>query len=124
MIIAAFVTAVELIMNAFSYQLFLALGFLFLLSPTAPSLGKAYASKNAIGHAAFDGLMMGIGFTIVLVILGVREVLGYGTCSEVLTYYLVRASDFIESHRPRQLFLLAILPPAYIMGFIIAVRIG
>ena len=41
---------------------------------------EAYASKNPVKYAAFDGLMMGLGFTLVLMLLGaMREALGYGT---------------------------------------------
>lgn len=128
MIIAAFVTAVELIMNAFSYQLYLALGiFIPLIVTNCAIIGRAeaYASKNPIGYAAFDGLMMGIGFTLVLVILGgVREVLGYGTLfrgADLL--FGASASDFmVEVIALDSPFLLAILPPGafIIMGFIIA----
>lgn len=130
MIIAAFVTIVQLLMNAFSYQLYLALGiFIPLIVTNCAIIGRAeaYASKNAVPYAAFDGLVMGLGFTLVLVLLGgLREVLGYGTLltgSELLLGDW--AKDFtihvIELEYP---FLLAILPPGafIIMGFIIAAK--
>ena len=68
MIIAAFVTVVQLLMNAYTYELYQALGiFIPLIVTNCAIIGRAeaYASKNPIGYAAFDGLMMGLGFTVV-----------------------------------------------------------
>ena len=83
MIIAAFVTIVQLLMNAFTYELYLALGiFIPLIVTNCAIIGRAeaFASKNGPLASAYDGLMMGLGFTAVLVILGgVREILGAGT---------------------------------------------
>jgi electron transport complex protein RnfE len=88
---------------------------------------EAYASKNPVGFAAFDGLVMGLGFTAVLVALGaIREILGYGT--------LLSGADLLLSDWAKSLeivvfntdspFLLAILPPgAFLaMGFLIAAK--
>ncbi|MFT6990641.1 MAG: electron transport complex protein RnfE, partial [Paraglaciecola sp.] len=83
MIIAAFVTIVQLLMNAYTFTLYQALGiFIPLIVTNCAIIGRAeaYASKNTVGKSAFDGLMMGLGFTLVLVLLGaMRELLGYGT---------------------------------------------
>jgi len=83
LIIAAFVTCVQLLMNAFTYDLYQSLGiFLPLIVTNCAIIGRAeaYASKNPIKQASFDGLMMGCGFLAVLIILGaIREVLGQGT---------------------------------------------
>lgn len=83
MIIAAAVTAVELFMNAWLHELYLRLGiFIPLITTNCMILGRAeaFASKNPIPRAAFDGLMMGAGFGLVLVALGaVREAIGQGT---------------------------------------------
>merc|ERR1712093_689588 len=80
MIIAAFVTIIQLLMNAFTYELYLALGiFIPLIVTNCAIIGRAeaFASKNGPLASAYDGLMMGLGFTAVLVILGgVREILG------------------------------------------------
>ncbi len=82
-IIATFVTVVELLMQAFAYPLFLALGiFIPLIVVNCIVLGRseAFASKNGLTPAIADGLGIGIGFTLSLGALGaVREVLGYGT---------------------------------------------
>jgi electron transport complex protein RnfE len=82
-IIATFVTVVELLMQAFAYPLFLALGiFIPLIVVNCIVLGRseAFASKNGPVPAIADGLGIGIGFTLSLGALGaVREILGYGT---------------------------------------------
>ncbi len=82
-IIASFVTVVELLMQAYTYPLFLALGiFIPLIVVNCIILGRAeaFAYKNGVMLSLADGLGMGIGFTIALGALGaVREVLGSGT---------------------------------------------
>lgn len=81
-IIATFVTVVELLMQAFVYELFLKLGiFIPLIVVNCVVLGRseAFASKNGIVRALLDGLGIGIGFTLSLAALaGVRELLGTG----------------------------------------------
>jgi electron transport complex protein RnfE len=82
-IIASFVTVVELVMQAFVPDLFAALGiFIPLIVVNCIVLGRAeaFASKNTILTAALDGLGMGLGFSMALTILGgVREMLGSGS---------------------------------------------
>jgi electron transport complex protein RnfE len=82
-IIASFVTIVELVMQAYVPDLFAALGlFIPLIVVNCLVLGRAeaFASKNNLIAAAIDGLGMGLGFTMALVILGaVREILGSGS---------------------------------------------
>lgn len=82
-IIATFVTVVELLMQAFAYPLYLQLGiFIPLIVVNCIVLGRAeaFASKNPIVHSVADGLGIGIGFTLSLAALGaVRESLGNGT---------------------------------------------
>ena len=82
-IIATFVTVVELLMQAFTYPLFLSLGiFIPLIVVNCIVLGRAeaFASKNGIALSLADGLGIGIGFTLALGALGaVREVFGSGT---------------------------------------------
>jgi electron transport complex protein RnfE len=82
-IIAAFVTIVELVMQAFIPDLFDQLGlFIPLIVVNCLVLGRAeaYASKNNILTASIDGFGMGLGFTMALVMLGgVREILGSGS---------------------------------------------
>jgi len=82
-IIASFVTIVELVMQAYAPDLFAALGlFIPLIVVNCLVLGRAeaFASKNNFITAAIDGLGMGLGFTMALVMLGaVREILGSGS---------------------------------------------
>lgn len=130
MIIAAFVTVVQLLMNAYTFTLYQALGiFIPLIVTNCAIIGRAeaYASKNPVGLAAYDGLMMGLGFTLILVILGgMREALGYGTLFAGANLLLGDwASNMkivlFETDSP---FLLAILPPgAFLgMGLLIALK--
>lgn len=128
MIIASAVTCTELLMQAFAYELYQILGiFLPLITTNCVILGRAdaFASKNALGPAAFDGLLMGLGFGVVLVLLGgLRELLGTGTLFANMdllfgpgaaSWEWVVVADY-------QAFLLAILPPgAFIFtGLLIA----
>jgi len=82
-IIATFVTVVELLMQAFAYPLYLQLGiFIPLIVVNCIVLGRAeaFASKNNPVFSVADGLGIGLGFTLSLGTLGaVREVLGEGT---------------------------------------------
>jgi len=82
-IIASFVTVVELLMQAFTYPLFLKLGiFIPLIVVNCIVLGRseAFASKNGVLASAADGLGIGVGFTMALASLGaLREIFGSGT---------------------------------------------
>ncbi len=82
-IIASFVTIVELVMQAYVPDLFAALGlFIPLIVVNCLVLGRAeaFASKNNLVTSAIDGLGMGLGFSMALTILGaVREILGSGS---------------------------------------------
>jgi electron transport complex protein RnfE len=82
-IIATFVTLVELLMQAYAYRLFLDLGlFIPLIVVNCIVLGRAeaFAFKNGLIPSIADGLGIGIGFTLSLAALGgLREILGAGT---------------------------------------------
>ena len=82
-IVASFVTVVELLMEAYMESLYAALGiYIPLIVVNCIILGRAeaYASKNPPLLSLFDGLGMGLGFTIALVIIGsIRELLGAGS---------------------------------------------
>jgi Na+-translocating ferredoxin:NAD+ oxidoreductase subunit E len=82
MIIAAAVTCTELLMKAFTYELYQILGlFIPLIVTNCAVLGRAdaFASKNKLLPSAFDGFMMGLGFLLVLICVGaIRELLGTG----------------------------------------------
>ncbi len=114
-IIASFVTVVQLCMEAYTYELFKALGiFIPLIVVNCIILGRAeaFAGKNPVLPSFIDGAGMGLGFTLSLFILGsVREVLGSGS---FLGLHLLGAQ-----YHP---FLLFILPPgAFItLGLLLA----
>ena len=82
-VVATFVTIVEMVVEAFLPALYESLGiFLSLIVVNCIVLGRAemFASKNTVGDSFFDGLGMGIGYTVVIVAISVvRELLGSGT---------------------------------------------
>ena len=82
-IISGFVTAVELLMQAYFFSLYQSLGLfipLIVVNCIILARAEAFASKNPVLPSAVDGLGMGLGFTFALVILGsIREILGNGT---------------------------------------------
>lgn len=114
-IIATFVTIVQLCMEAWVYGLYQSLGiFIPLIVVNCLILGRAeaFASKKPVLDAAVDGLGMGLGFTLALFILGsVREIFGSGA--------ILGFSIFGASYQPM---LLMILPPgAFItLGLLLA----
>ena len=81
-VIATFVTIVQMVMQAYMADMYETLGlFIPLIVVNCIVLGRAeaFASKNGVGHSALDGLFMGLGFTWALTLLGiVRELLGTG----------------------------------------------
>lgn len=130
MVIASFVTAVELAMNAFFHDLYKVLGiFIPLIVTNCSILGRAeaFASKNSVSKSFIDGLTMGLGFMLVLVVLGsMRELIGFGTLFAQAGMMFGDAAGWltttvIEDYKG---FLLAILPPgAFIgLGLLIALK--
>jgi electron transport complex protein RnfE len=128
LIIATVVTVVDMGMNAWLHDLHKVLGlFIPLIVTNCAILGRAeaFASRNTPLPAAIDGLMMGLGFTLALVILGaVREILGSGTLFANASLLLGRLFDFMEltlipDYRG---FLLVVLPPGgfLALGFLLA----
>ncbi|MCF7912944.1 MAG: electron transport complex subunit E [Candidatus Cloacimonetes bacterium] len=81
-VIASFVTIVDLVMNAYTPEVHKSLGlFIPLIVVNCIILGRAeaFASKNKVLPSILDGLGMGLGFTLALVVIGsIREVLGAG----------------------------------------------
>ncbi|MCB1841946.1 MAG: electron transport complex subunit E [Halioglobus sp.] len=117
MIIAAAVTCIELLMQAFAYELYQILGiFLPLITTNCVILGRAdgFAAKNTLGPAMYDGFIMGLGFSVILVLLGVmRELFGTGAlfANMDLLFGPAAANWKIVVFSGYQPFLLAILPP-------------
>lgn len=82
-LIAGFVTIVQMVVEAFAYSLYEALGiYLPLIVVNCIILGRAemYANKNTVMNSALDGIGMGIGFTLTLLVMAsIREIFGNGT---------------------------------------------
>lgn len=130
LVIASFVTTIELAMNAYFHELYKILGIFIPLIVTNCAIiarAEAFASRNNIGRSFIDGLAMGVGFTAVLVTLGaMRELIGQGT--------LLSQAHLMFGESARWLtitvfddyggYLLAVLPPgAFIgLGFLIALK--
>lgn len=131
MIIAAFTTCTELLMQAFTYELYQILGiFIPLIVTNCVILGRAdaFASKNPPLPAIADGLMMGVGFLLVLVAIGsIREIIGAGTWLANMHLLFGEAARswqinlFGDNYRG---FLVAILPPGafLVAGLLIALK--
>lgn len=130
MIIASFTTCAELLMQAYTYELYLVLGiFIPLIVTNCAILGRAdaFASRNPIVPSIVDGVMVGLGFGAVLVAVGaIREILGAGTLFSNMHLLLGDfAGDWEITVIPDYSgFLVAVLPPgAFIAaGFLIALK--
>ncbi len=128
LIIAVLVTLVDMSMNAWVHDLHKVLGlFIPLIVTNCAILGRAesFASRNTVLPALFDGMMMGIGFTLALVLLGAaREILGSGTLFANAPLLLGSWASFLELELIPDYkgFLLIILPPGgfLVLGFLMA----
>ncbi len=114
-IIATFVTIVELVMQAYTPDLFRSLGiFIPLIVVNCIVLGRAeaFASKNDVFSSVIDGLGMGLGFTFALVVLGsIRELLGSGRIFDIAIY----SEQYV-------MLLFVLAPGAFIvLGYMIAI---
>lgn len=122
LIIAVLVTLVDMSMNAWVHDLHKVLGlFIPLIVTNCAILGRAeaFASRNSVLPSLVDGIMMGLGFTLALVLLGAaREVLGSGTLFASAALLLGDWAHALELTLIPDYkgFLLIILPPG---GFIV-----
>lgn len=114
-IISGFVTAVEMLIKAYFYDIYGALGLfipLIVVNCIILARAEAFASKNKLLPSILDGLSMGLGFTVALIVVAaVRELLGAGT--------LFGIPVMGASYNPAIIF---ILPPGAFLtlGFVIA----
>ena len=126
LIIAGFVTLADLILQYQYFQLHQRIGlFVALIVTNCTLLGRAelFASRQPVALAAFDGLMMGLGFMTVLLVMGCfREILGHGTLFADL--HLLIGSPDIRIRLMDSGFLLAVLPPGAFLtlGCLIALK--
>ena len=120
LVIAGFVTIIELLMHGFLYELYTVLGiFVPLIVTNCAIIGRAeaFASKNAIWPSLVDALSMGFGFTGVLIALGaMREILAQGTLFADASIMLGEWAGTITLIDNYDGFLLAALPPGAFIG--------
>jgi electron transport complex protein RnfE len=129
LVIAALVTVVDLIIHAYAEPLYKALGiFIPLIVTNCIVLARveSFASKNPILPSFYDGLFMGLGLCIVLIILGgMREFLGQGTLFS--DFDLIFGQSFtnitINFFDQSNGFLLAILPPGAFLSLALLIAL-
>ena len=130
MIIASFTTCTELLMQAFTYELYTILGiFIPLIVTNCIILGRAeaFACKNTVVASALDGFMMGSGFGLVLLLIGtIREILGNGTlfANMHLLFGPMAENWTLHLFGEGYGFLIAVLPPGafLVAGMLIALK--
>lgn len=129
LIIATLTTCIELLMQAWRFELYQVLGiFVPLITTNCVILGRAqiFASQNNLARSAFDALMMGLGFALVLLIIGtLRELLGHGTLlAGMELLFGPAAADWKVQVPGYQGLLLAVLPPGafLVLGLLIALK--
>ncbi|PVY69632.1 electron transport complex protein RnfE [Tamilnaduibacter salinus] len=122
MIIASFVTCAELLMKAYTYELYQILGiFIPLIVTNCAILGRAdaFASRNPVLPSILDGAMMGVGFLLVLIVLGgLRELVGQGTLfRDMALIFGPTAQDWVWRPFPEYTdVLFMVLPPGAFVG--------
>ncbi|MCP5419073.1 MAG: electron transport complex subunit E [Gammaproteobacteria bacterium] len=128
LLIATLVTLVDMVMNAWLHELHKVLGlFIPLIVVNCSVLGRAesFASRQPVRAALVDGLMMGIGFTLALVLLGAcREILGSATLFSGAPLLLGDHFSFLEMKLISDYkgVLVMMLPPGgfLVLGFLLA----
>jgi electron transport complex protein RnfE len=130
LVIASFVTAVELAMNAWFHDLHKILGiFIPLIVTNCTIVGRAesFASRNPVPQSMVDGLSIGAGFTLVLMTLGgLREFIGQGTILSGIHLMFGEAAKSLSFSMGDDFhgLILAILPPGafFGLGLLIALK--
>ena len=124
-VIASFVTLVDLVMHAYMPDMYATLGVyipLIVVNCIIFGRAEAYASKNCVVPSFFDGIGMGLGFTCAITIIGlVREIIGVGTIFSV-PFMGPKAdpSSFLAGYNPVLIF---VQPPGafLVLAFLIAI---
>ena len=128
LIIAVFVTAADIVLQAWFFELHQRIGlFIALIVTNCTLLGRAevYASRNPVLVSAVDGFMMGLGFLWVLLAMGaVREILGHGTLFHNMHLLLGPVAENSTIEIADSGFLLMVLPPGAFLtlGCLIALK--
>jgi electron transport complex protein RnfE len=128
LLIAALVTMADMAINAWLHELYKVLGlFIPLIVVNCAVLGRAeaFASRQPVAASALDGLMMGLGFTLALMLIGgCREILGSATLFAGASLLLGQGFAFLETTLIHDYkgFLLMLLPPGgfLVLGFLLA----
>ena len=132
LLIASLVTLADMAINAWLHELYKVLGlFIPLIVVNCCVLGRAesFASKQPVAASAADGLAMGLGLTLALVVIGgCREVLGSATLFAHASLLLGDSFAFLETTLIQDYkgFLLMLLPPGgfLVLGFLLAGKRG
>ncbi len=128
LVIAVFVTAADIVLQAWFFELHQRIGlFIALIVTNCTLLGRAevYASRNPVLVSAVDGFMMGMGFLWVLLAMGaVREILGHGTLFHNMHLLLGSMAENSTIEIADSGFLLMVLPPGAFLtlGCLIALK--
>ncbi|MCW8962530.1 MAG: electron transport complex subunit E [Gammaproteobacteria bacterium] len=130
LVIAGFVGVVELVMNAYFYELYLILGiFIPLIVTNCIIIGRAeaFASRQPLWAATLDGFVMGLGFTLVLLLLGsMREIVGSATLfadAHLLFGEWGQHMSISFGEDARGILLFALPPGAFIgLGLLVAIK--
>ena len=128
LVIAVFVTAADIVLQAWFFELHQRIGlFIALIVTNCTLLGRAevYASRNPVLVSAVDGFMMGMGFLWVLLAMGaVREILGHGTLFHNMHLLLGPMAENSTIEIVDSGFLLMVLPPGAFLtlGCLIALK--
>ena len=125
-VIASFVTLVDLVMHAYMPDMYATLGVyipLIVVNCIIFGRAEAYASKNGVIPSFFDGIGMGLGFTCAITIIGlVREIIGVGTVFSVpfMGPKALNAAPFLQGYNPVLIF---VQPPGafLVLAFLIAI---
>lgn len=129
LIIAALVSTIELLMQAYFHALYITLGLfipLIVTNCTIMARAEAHASKNNPVTAALDGLSIGMGFATVLIVLGsTREIIGFGTLfADIELLFGEHARVFSITFSTRYTgFLLAVLPAGAFIGLALLIAL-
>ena len=130
LIIAGVVSALEMVMNAYWHELYLALGIFIPLIVTnciIMARAESFASKQSLPKAIADGFLTGVGFAMVLVVIGaIREIIGKGTVLDQadLLFGAWGAALQWRILPDYQGFLIAIMPPGafFVLAILVAIR--
>ena len=128
LIIASFVTLADLLLQSVSFELHQRIGlFVALIVTNCAILGRAeaFARKHNFAYALLDGLFMGLGFLLVIVVLSIlREALGQGTIFAGADLIFGPAARQWTINLPTDGMLLAVLPPGafLLFGLMIALK--